>query len=78
MGMSILIEKESENNKHVRYNYGLSNNDIEKLEINKETLELSEECTKSTWKYGLFKAYSAIKRYYEKNHKFPDKLNCAS
>ena len=80
MGISILIEKYFEDEKYVVYKYGLSKESMEKLRINKKTLELTNfvEDSEITWNYGYFKAGSFIIKDYQQKGEFPDKVTCAS
>jgi len=77
MGMSILIEKYLENEEYVIYKYGLSKESMEKLKVDKNTLELSK-IEEGNWNYGYFKAGSFIIKHYQQTGKFLDKVTCAS
>lgn len=79
MGMNILIKKVSEDDEYIEYNYGLDSDDVNKLRINKKTLEFEKvETSSDNWNYVYFKAGTYIKRQYEEKGVFPEIITCAS
>ena len=79
MGMSILIHKESEDTDYIVYKFGLDSKDINKLRINKKTLEFEKvDSVEEAWNYIFFKAGSYIKKQYLEKGAFPDSITCSS
>lgn len=79
MGMSILIQKEFEDNDYVVYKFGLDSKDVNRLKINKNTLNFEKvHSAEDSWNYIYFKAGSYIKKHYQQKGVFPDSITCAS
>ena len=79
MGMSILIEIESEHPDFIIYKFGIDSSGMSKLKINKNTLEFEKlDSTSDSWNYIYFKVGAFIKKQYMENGVFPIRITCAS